>query len=92
MFTFDAGQTVYELTGPDGAKYVMQSWSQQIDPMLGESDLVGLSARLQLPSGWTYGARKLTVPLRVVTTTANAVVVQDDLRNSYSLETGPQNG
>ena len=32
VFSFDAGRTVYELTGPDGTKYVMQSWSQQVEP------------------------------------------------------------
>ena len=34
VFTYDAGQTVYELTSADGTKYVMQTWSQQKDPSL----------------------------------------------------------
>ncbi|MSO38696.1 MAG: hypothetical protein EXQ69_10710 [Acidimicrobiia bacterium] len=87
VFTFDAGQTVFELTDADGAKYVMQSWSQQVDPTLKESSLAGLSSRLNLPEGWTYSSRKLTKKMRVVTTTTEAVVVQDELKNSYSLET-----
>ncbi len=87
VFTFDRGETVYELTGPDGAKYVMQSWSQEKDPGLVEADLAALGSRLALPSGWSYSSRELTAPLRVVTTTQSATVVQDDLRNSYSLET-----
>lgn len=87
VFTYDAGQTVYELTSEDGTKYVMQSWSQQKDPSLVESGLAGLGSRLQLPAGWTYTARTLDEPLTVDTTSQTATVVQDDLGNSYSQET-----
>jgi len=88
VFSFDAGQTVYELTGVDGTKYVMQSWSQQKDPMLVESALAGLASRLQLPAGWTYQARTLDEPLKVDTRSQVASVLQDDLGNTYSQETG----
>lgn len=84
VFTFDTGQTVYELTAPDGRTYVMQSWSQQVDPTLDEAGLTTLASRLQLPDGWTFSTRKLTQPLRVVTTEESAEVVQDELKNSYS--------
>ena len=42
----------------------------------------------QLPEGWTYRTRTLRKPLRVVTTTTKAAVLQDDLGNSYSRQTG----
>jgi hypothetical protein len=87
VFSFDAGRTVYELTGPDGTKYVMQSWSQQVEPTLSEADLSTLGDRLHLPAGWSYAARTLAAPLRVVTTSSTAKVVQDDLKNTYSMET-----
>ena len=87
VFSFDAGRTVYELTGPDATKYVMQSWSQQVEPTLSEADLSALGDRLHLPAGWSYVARKLAAPLRVVTTSSTAKVVQDDLKNTYSMET-----
>ena len=90
VFTFDAGRTVYELIASDGTTYAMQTWSQQKDPSLAEADLAGLGSRLQLPPGWTYGSRTLDAPLQVVTTTTNAKVLQDDLGNSYSQETGSQ--
>lgn len=88
VFTFDRGETVYELRAPDGSTYVMQTWSQQVDPTLDESGLATLGSRLALPTGWSYRPRVLTRPLRVETTTTPAHVLQDDLRNSYSLETG----
>lgn len=89
VFVFDPGMKVYELTDPDGVTYVMQTYSQQIDPQLVEADLADLAARLKLPDGWTYSSRVLAAPLRVVTTDGPAFVLQDDLGNSYSRETTP---
>ena len=51
IFVWNKGRRVYELHGPDGSTWVMQSWSQQIDPKLGVKDLPGLGKRLKLPTG-----------------------------------------
>jgi len=85
-FTFARGRQVHELHDPSGPTYVMQSWSQQIDPTLAASDLPSLAARLQLPSGWTYTSRTLSSPLVVQTTGRVAHVLMDSLGDSYSLE------
>ena len=87
VFAFDTGMEVYELTADDGTVYVMQTYSQQKDPSLQESDLAGLAARLQLPPGWSFSSRVLDEPLQVVTTDGPAYVLQDDLGNSYSRKT-----
>jgi hypothetical protein len=84
VFVYDAGSTVYELTAPDGTVYVMQSWSQQVEPTLDEAALADLTPLLTLPEGWTYSTRVLTTELRVETVDQAAMVLQDDLRNSYS--------
>ena len=52
------------------------------------ADLPGLAGRLDLPVGWRYQPRIPTSPLRVDTTTCEAHVIQDELANSYSLQTG----
>jgi hypothetical protein len=88
VFTYDAGEEVYELHDPALRRWVMQTWSQIVDPNLSRADLPGLGDRLQLPDGWTYTSRQLTSPLIIDTTTHAAQVLQDDLRNSYSLLTG----
>jgi hypothetical protein len=88
VFVFNAGEQVYELIDPDGQRWVMQSWSQVADPNLSRADLPGLAGRLNLPNGWTYQPRLLTSELRIDTTTRAAKVLQDDLTNSYSLQTG----
>lgn len=88
-FTFAKGRTVHELIGADETRYVMQTWSQQVDPTLTERDLDDLGSRLHLPEGWRYRSRVLRKPLRIVTRDEPAHVLQDDLMNSYSQVTPP---
>jgi len=87
VFAFDAGRQIYELVEPGGTRWVMQSWSQQKDPKLSQADLAGLGSRLAPPTGWKYEVRTLSSPLQVVTTATSARVLQDDLGNSYSMQT-----
>ncbi len=89
LFTFDAGREIYELIDPDGRRWVMQTWSQTVDPALSLADLPGLANRLALPAGWRYEPRTPTSTLRVDTTDQEASVTQDDLANSYSLQADP---
>lgn len=86
VFVFNAGAEIYELIDPGGQHWVMQTWSQVVDPNLARADLPGLAARLDLPEGWSYEPRVLAETLRVDTTDRPAHVTQDDLSNSYSLE------
>jgi hypothetical protein len=85
VFTFDAGEQIYELQDAALRRWVMQTWSQIVDPNLTRADLAELGERLDLPEGWTYQTRVLDSPLRIDTTTHAAQVLQDDLKNSYSL-------
>jgi hypothetical protein len=82
VFTYWAGNQIYELISPDGDTYVMQSYAQIVDPNLTINDLNTLGERLNLPKGWKYQARTLDADLEL---TANGVayVLQDDLQNSY---------
>lgn len=83
-FIYDAGQTVYELHGSDGSRWVMQSWSEQIAPTLTVGQLAGLGSRLKLPAGWSYHVVHLTRRLRVVTVKTAAEVLQDNFGDTYS--------
>ncbi len=86
VFHFDAGRPVFELVDAQGQRWVMQTWSQIVDPNLGLDDLAGLGPRLTLPEGWRYETRILTERLSVDTTTRDAHVTQDNFTNSYSLQ------
>lgn len=81
-FVFRKGLPVYELVSPKGVVYVMQSYSQTVDPKLGESDLAKLGDRLKLPKGWQYRVRTPATDT-ILQTSGTAYVLQDELENSY---------
>ena len=81
-FIYRAGSAVYELTSPGGDVYVMQSYSQIVNPVLSMKDLPVLGEQLKLPAGWTYRSRVLDQDLSLVVN-GIAYVLQDNLLNSY---------
>ena len=84
-FTWGQRRRIYELVSPDGSVYVMQAYSQIVDPALTLGALRGLGSRLQLPPGWSYRTRKLHHDLSL-RTAGEATVLQDELMNTYQLE------
>lgn len=82
VFTYNAGEEVYELTSPEGDVYVMQSYAQIADRTLTIDDLPSLGGRLALPAGWSYAPRTLTEEL-VLDSGGLAYVINDDFYNSY---------
>ncbi len=84
LFTFDAGREVYQLVNPEGRLFTMQSYSLAEDPSLTVGALAALGGQLDLPEGWTYAAVTLDAE-RVVASGGLAVVVQDELKNTYQL-------
>lgn len=84
LFTFEKGSTVFELRDAMGQTFVMQSWSQQVDPTLDEAALAELGSRLELPQGFDYASRTLDAPLTVDTLDGTATVMGDELKNTYS--------
>lgn len=87
VFTYRAGNMVYELTAPNGDVYRMQSYAQIIDPKLTIADLETLGSRLKLPQGWTYRARTLDADVELKAD-GLAYVINDDFYNAYQRVTG----
>ena len=81
-FIYRAGGAIYELTSPAGEVYVMQSYSQIINPTLSMKDLTALDQQLKMPVGWNYKSRVLENDLSLVAN-GTAYVLQDNLANSY---------
>jgi hypothetical protein len=79
------GRVVYELVAPGGDVYVMQSYSQIIDPGQRIGDLRTLGKRIDPPAGWRYRVRRLRKPLDVAPRAGNATIIQDELQNTYQL-------
>ena len=83
LFTFNEGSEIYQLSGPAGREYVMQSYSHIVDDTQTSDSLSELESRLALPEGWTFTARVLEEDLFVRDVEGIATVVQDDLTNTY---------
>jgi hypothetical protein len=86
VYTYKAGQPVYELTSPEGDVYIMQSYAQIKDKNLSIDDLASLESKLELPEGWTYTTRTLTEDL-LLDSGGLAYVINDDLYNAYQRRT-----
>jgi hypothetical protein len=84
-WTWQKGRTAFELLGPGGAVYVMQSYSQIRDTSQSLADLPSLPSRLTLPDGWRFRKRRLRRDL-VLAAHGTATIVQDDLLNTYQRE------
>ncbi len=81
-WSWKAGRRVYELVAPSGAVYIMQAYSQIVDPALKLSDLTSIGSRLKLPAGWRFRTRTLRAPF-VLQAHGRATIVQDELQNTY---------
>jgi N-acetylglucosamine-6-sulfatase len=92
LWRWKAGRTVFELVAPGGDVYVMQAYSQIVDPALTLAQLPALGGRLKLPEGWRYRTRRLRRPL-VLGAAGRATITQDELQNTYQLaRTVPRRG
>lgn len=86
VWTYQAGNSIHELTDPDGTTYVMESYSQELDPTLSWERLDALGDKLTLPQGWSYSSRPLAADL-VLGNGGTAYLVQDNLDNTYQKNT-----
>jgi hypothetical protein len=84
-YGYPAGRPVFILDDPKGGAWVMQAYSQIVDPTLSLDDLAGLGARLKLPAGWSFRTETLDHDLAVQPVDGIARIVQDDLENTYDL-------
>ena len=63
----------------------MQAYCIGVDPTITQANLPTLGQRLAVPDGWIYRTRILGEELVVDTTATVATVLQDELKNSYTL-------
>ena len=82
VYTFKAGQPIYELVDPDKNVYVMQSYAQIVDKNLTINQLPALGHILSLPTGWRYREKRPRHSIQLITT-GIAYVVNDNLADSY---------
>jgi hypothetical protein len=78
------GQTVFILDDPDGTPWLMQAYSNIVDPDLSYDDLATLDRKLELPPGWTYRVKVLEEDLTIHPINGVARIVQDNLQSTYN--------
>jgi hypothetical protein len=81
-YEFQSGQPVYLLRSPDGITWVMQTFTDHLDPTLTEADLPTLGARLTLTEGWEFKVVTLARDF-LIKTEGLANIVPDNLSNMY---------
>jgi hypothetical protein len=81
-YEFHSGQPVFLLRSPDEITWVLQTFTDHVDPTLTELTLPGLGSRLSLPPGWQFKAATLDRGLSVATN-GLANIVSDNLSNMY---------
>ncbi len=83
IFTYEAGEKVYDLIDGDGNIYRMQSYSQIVveDLTIDDLDMID-ETHLKLPSGWSYEVTVLDETF-YLNSNGFAKVINDDLGNSY---------
>lgn len=85
-YIYAAGKPVYQLTDPDGKRYIMQTYDLTNVP--GAGALASLSTRLKLPTGWAFQEIMLTQTL-LLSVNGQATVIRDDLQNTYQYVPNP---
>lgn len=83
-WVYAPGKKIYELIDPKGRVYVMHSFSLSAVTR-SEKDLVHLEKSLKLPRGWTWKAGILNTKKEVTTIQQQAIVIQDNMKNTYQL-------
>jgi hypothetical protein len=81
--TFLAGRPVHILEDSQGVPWVMQAYSDIVDPNLTYDDLAKLGDKLKLTPGWKYQVKVLDRDLTIRAVNGVAHIVQDDLENTY---------
>ena len=77
------GTQVYILQDPTEKCFIMQSYSQKIDPLLTIEELENLGNRLNLPEGWSYKTVFLQNDFVLESQDGFAELVTDELENAY---------
>jgi hypothetical protein len=81
---FVKGQPVFIVESPDGMPWVMQAYSNIVDPNLSYADLQNLGSKLKLAPGWKFRVQVLDQDLMIQAVNGHARIVQDDLENTYN--------
>jgi hypothetical protein len=84
VWNYAAGKRIYELIDNKGHVYIMLSFTMH-HPIRDEADLSRLEKHLKLPKGWQFKTGILAQSIDVEPQGYTAVVIQDNMKNTYQL-------
>jgi hypothetical protein len=85
-YIWNIGTLAHKLISPNGDRYIMYTFTNQIATDLTRDNLIGLGSRLNLPDGWSYENSLLTKTITVYPTPLNnhrSFVLFDEFNNFY---------
>jgi hypothetical protein len=83
VMTFEKGKPVFILDDPQGTPWVMQAFSDIVDPNLTYDQLEKLGDVLKPALGWKFRVAVLDRDLTIKAVDGVAHIVQDELENTY---------
>jgi len=83
-YIFKAGKQVFMLVSPDGMKWVMQAFNQNVIKDLNYDSLPQLGTKLKLPTGWKFETKVLPKDLTLVAPNGRQTIVSDDANSIYN--------
>lgn len=85
-YIWNIGTLAHQLVGPNGQKYIMMGYTNDVSPHLTREGLNELWSQLALPNGWRYESlilnKTITIRSSVIEGIANDVLF-DELSNFY---------
>lgn len=85
-YIWNIGTLAHKLIAPNGDKYIMYTFTNEIAPDLTRDNLIDLGSRLKLPDGWSYQNTLLSKTITVYPTPLDdyrSSVVFDEFNNFY---------
>lgn len=85
-YIWNIGTLAHKLIAPNGDRYIMYTFTNQIATDLNRDNLIGLGSRLKLPEGWSYQNSLLSKTITVYPTPLDnfrSEVVFDEFNNFY---------
>jgi hypothetical protein len=85
-YIWNIGNLVHILIAPNGDRYIMYAFTNEVDRDLRWDNLIGLGSKLNLPTGWSYQNLLLSKTITVNPAPADdhrSVIIFDEFNNFY---------
>jgi hypothetical protein len=85
-YIWNIGNLVHTLVAPNGDRYIMFAFTNEVDRGLTRDKLIGLGSKLGMPTGWSYQNSLLSKTITVNPTALDdyrSIIIFDEFNNFY---------